>query len=220
MRNAILVLIIVVIGAIGFNYFRGASPTSESTPFGVTEGEDSSGYAQPSASSQRAVLDDGKPSGPDNSPPQELIKSIYDYDSTFSQSAQAAAQDMVSYYDRNSYLRWQSVHLDPKLILKGDYLKDGAMPKTLQISPFPDTTFVATQTQYNIMEHIASAIWTGSIEGSESGTVKITIVGGRENPGFVVRIFNGPQSIGISRVEKHTSYVAVESNPHQPGWVD
>lgn len=152
--------------------------------------------------------------------PKELVRSIYDYDLSYRQQAEAAAESMISYFDPKSYLRWTPVRLEPNSILQGDYLREGAMPQVVRVSPFPDVTYTATQTEYTIREFIDSAKWKGAIVGTDSGRIEITIVGGSRNPTMSIRIIDVPQSFGITPTDVPNTYVAIEANPNQPPWKD
>ena len=85
--------------------------------------------------------------------PQEIIKSVYDYDLEFRQRTEEAAERKVSEYDPNGYVRWRAVRIEPKTILRYSHLKSGAMPESIKLSLFPDKTYIAKETEYTIFEH-------------------------------------------------------------------
>lgn len=135
--------------------------------------------------------------------------------------AQAAAEDIVSYFDPNSYVRWRPLRLVPEAILVGDYRQKDAVRSRIKVSPFPDTSFLATKTSYTVDESTESAIWIGNLEGTLAGRIEITILAGFSPPQFIIRIFNSPQTIGISPTDDTANgYVAVERNPHQEPWTN
>jgi hypothetical protein len=144
------------------------------------------------------------------------VQSIYGYELDYRQKAQAAAEEYVAALSSEMILRWRAVRIDPANFLTGSYLINGSMPKTFQISPFPDTVFIVSETDYTIWEINESASWKGSIVGSDDGRVEISIVGGVTSPGFVIRIFDGPSVIGIAPLEGADQYIAMEGNPHAP----
>ena len=147
---------------------------------------------------------------------KELVRSIYDFGVEYRVRAVKSAEDSVQHYDRNSYLRWEPISVDPDSVLAGSYLIDGAMPESIAITPFPDISIVADQTDYVVMEHIQSATWKGSIRGTPNGQVEISIVGGVGNPGFVIRFLNYTNLISIHPTDDAGDvYIAIEGNPHQ-----
>lgn len=147
--------------------------------------------------------------------PREMLGSIYDADLAFRKAAQSASEDFVARLFPGAFTRWQAVHIDPDEFLTGSYLEEGSVPQSFTISPFPDQTFTVVETKYNIWDETESASWTGKLVATDDGTVDIGIVG-VEQPGFVIRIFNGPQTIEILPTEMPEVYVSVELNPHGP----
>lgn len=101
--------------------------------------------------------------GDENGRPKELVSSIYDYGLEYRQKATSAAENLIQHYPRESYNRWSPTRVDPFSILNGSYLEESAMPKTISVTPFPDISFVADQTDYLILEESYSAIWRGKI---------------------------------------------------------
>ena len=146
----------------------------------------------------------------------ELIGSVHDYGLQFRETAHRAAEELVGGFDPISMVRWRSVRLDPTEILDGSYLDKGAMPKSFQITPFPDTTFTVVESRYTIRSFTESAVWEGTVSGTDSGRVEISIVGGIDDPAFVIKIFNHPQFVSISATGPENAYVAIEGNPFQP----
>ena len=155
-----------------------------------------------------------QPQTANSSSPKELIGSIYDEELGYTQKAVEAAEDTISHFDTSSYLRWRPVRIDPKAYLNGSYLNDGSMPERIRISPFPDVSLIAVKSKYTIMQDIQSALWEGSIVGSDNGRVEITIVGGDSNPAFSVRIVQYPQVIQIFQTDISDVYLALETNPN------
>lgn len=152
----------------------------------------------------------------DGEPPREIVHSIYDNNLEYRQKAQAAAESYITPFTSDSIRRWRPVLVDPSDFLSGSYLDIGSVPETIQISPFPDISFTAVQSNYTIMESIESASWEGVIVGSDDGRIELNIVGGVDNPAFVIKIYYGPQIISISPTEAPDVYVAIEGNPFQP----
>lgn len=199
-----LLVAILTVGAVAFYFGSDSSTTLRST---LSESQHIAG--------QEASIELEQPSSGEETP-KEFVESIYDFGLEYRVVAIKAAEDMIQHYDRDSYLRWKAISIDPDSHLAGSYLKDGAMPKSIAVTPFPDVSIVADQTDYQVMEHIQSAIWTGSIRGTESGQVEISIVGGVGNPGFVIRFLNYPNLINIYPTEDVADvYIAVEGNPNQ-----
>jgi hypothetical protein len=146
--------------------------------------------------------------------PQEIIRSIYDYDLDFQQTAQAAAERVIEPFNPDSFSRWRPVRLETASFLTGSYLEDGSIKKTFQISPFPETIFTVVEKSYKIYGVQEQVTWEGSIVGTDNGTVHLAIVGGVDNPGFMFKIRNGPQIISVSPTDTSSAYVAIEANPH------
>lgn len=147
---------------------------------------------------------------------KELISSIYDYGPEYREKAIKAAEDLIQYYPRESYNRWRPIRVDPFSFLNGSYLEEGAMPKTISVTPFPSDSFVADQIQYTIFDgSTKGAIWRGKIRGSEIGQIEVSIGGGIESPDFLIRVMNYPNpTITISSTESSDVYMAVEVNPY------
>lgn len=171
---------------------------------------------------QGSVFDTGR-ARPEAKPPvdqesgtPEIIESIHEYDLAFRESAQATAENYVSPFSPESMLRWRPVVIEPSAILTDGYLQDGAVPKTFTISPFPDIKYSVTETKYAIRETTESVSWVGTIAGAERGRVEMKIVGGVDNPTFVIRIFADNRIISITPTNMQKVYVAVEGNPYQP----
>jgi hypothetical protein len=125
-----------------------------------------------------------------------------------------ASEEFVARLDPEQFTRWQAVQIEPDEFLDGSYLEEGSVPLFFTISPFPDETFAVVETKYTIRG--ASVSWAGKIIGSDAGRIQIHIVGGSEQPEFVIRIFNGPQTIAILSTEMPGVYVSLEGNPHGP----
>lgn len=148
--------------------------------------------------------------------PQEIVKSVHDNDLEFRTAAESAAEQKVSMFSPESVSRWRPVRLDPESILNGDLLEPGSMPNTIKISPFPDTTYVVSETKYTIRKHTGSISWTGKISGIENGTVEIHARGSVNSPTFSIKIFDPPRFFSITPTETDDAYLAIEGNPHQP----
>lgn len=150
--------------------------------------------------------------------PQEIIRSIYDFDRGFQESAQAAAEGFIAPFSPGSVIRWRPVRLEPGNFLTGSYLEDGSMRSSFQITPFPEAVFKVVEKKYTIRDWIESAHWEGSIVGSiyEYERVDITVVGGVDSPKFIIKIINGPQIISIVPTDTPDVYVAIEANPNRP----
>ncbi len=146
--------------------------------------------------------------------PTEAIGSIYDLGLEYSTAAVVAAQDHMDLYERDSYLRYEPVAISTESILQANYTDDRAVPDSLRISPFSDVSVIADRIDYQVMEHIQSALWVGSIRGHRRGTVEIAIVRGDSIPAFVVSFVNYPSAIRIVPTESGETYVAIEDNPH------
>jgi len=151
-----------------------------------------------------------------NSQPPEILKSIYEFDRDYQETAQRAAENYVALFWPGSVVRWRPVRLETEAFLSGSYLDDGAITTSFKISPFPDTVFTVVEDKYTIMKGAESLFWEGSIVGSDYGRVEITIVGGTETPGFIIRIIDGSKIFSIAPTETPDVYVALEGNPHQP----
>lgn len=147
--------------------------------------------------------------------PNELVRSIYDFDLAYSSKAVKAAEDLMQHHVREGYVRFEPIYVDPFSHLRGSYLEDGSMPTSISITPFQDISIVADQLDYQIMGHIQAAIWIGKIRGTENGQVEISIVGGETTPGFVIRFRNYPRLVSIYPTETDDVYIAVEGNPNQ-----
>lgn len=144
---------------------------------------------------------------------REMIRSIYDADLGFRKAAQQASEDYVARLDSERFTRWQAVRIEPDKFLDGSYLDEGSVPGSFTISPFPDETFVIAETKYTIRDAAESVSWAGEIVGTDAGRIEISIVGGKQ-PGFVIRIFNGPQIIAILPTQMPGVYVSLEGNPN------
>lgn len=98
----------------------------------------------------------------------------------------------------------------------GRPLEEGSVPQSFTISPFPDQMFTVVETKYTIREKTASASWVGKIVGTDDGRIEMGIVGRVEQPGFVIKIFDGPQTIAILPTDMPDVYVSLEGNPNAP----
>jgi len=148
--------------------------------------------------------------------PQEIVRSIYDYDLDYREAAQQAADSHIALFSSDSVTRYRPVRLEPSNFLTGSYLDEGSVATSFSISPFPDTTFTVVATKYTIREYTESASWEGAIVGSDDGRVLIKIIGGVDDPGFIIKITNGPQVISIVPTLTTDAYIALEGNPHRP----
>ena len=147
--------------------------------------------------------------------PTELFESIYDRGREYANRAQAASDDTISHFDQDSIARWRPVFLDVNALIDGEYLSEGSVPDTVRISPFPDISYVAIKTNYVISPNNSGAIWSGSIVGSENGTVQITVVGDESDPALVIRIYDYPRSFDIFQSSSPDVYMVLEGNPHR-----
>lgn len=172
---------------------------------GVT-GEDDSGVQVPAPESTAVVQQN-----------VQIADDIYDRDLAYRTRALASAENTMQHYDPDSYLRWRALNIEPGEHISGSYLSDNAMPKSISLTPFPDVSVIADQTNYQIFESSNGAIWTGKIRGPDNGSVEISIAGGESDPGFVIRFRNYSKIISIFPTDDDTGdvYVAVEGNPHQ-----
>ncbi len=146
----------------------------------------------------------------------EIIGSIYDYDIGYQERAVKAAEDFVALLSPESVLRWRAVRLKESVFVTDNYLAPNAVKKTFRISPFPSTEYAVTESRYMIRDETDTVSWKGSILGSETGRVELTIVGGVDKPGFFIRIIDGHQVISIFQTETPDVYVTLEGNPNQP----
>jgi len=193
---------------------RDSVPTNEQSVIGTAAATvDSTIEKETILSEPVAVI--GSPVSPQGEElPQEIIRSIYDYDLDFQQIAQAAAERVIEPFNPDSFSRWRPVRLETASFLTGSYLADGSIKKTFQISPFPESIFTVVEKSYKIYGVQEQVSWEGSIVGTDNGTVHLAIVGGVDNPGFMFTIRNGPQIISVSPTETTNAYVAIEANPH------
>jgi len=185
---------------------KAALPNTRETPMAVHDADEE----EQQTSKQHSVGEEAQQT------PREIVNSIYDYDLDYRINAQAAAERKVAPFSPDSVLRWRPVRIKPASILTGNYLEEESMPKSFQVTPFPDITVTVIEIKYTIMDHIEQASWEGAIVGSDHGRVEISIVGGVDNPAFVIKIINETQIISISPTEMPGAYVAIEGNPHQP----
>ena len=155
-------------------------------------------------------------------PPLEIIRSIYDYDRDFQEAALAATNRVIANYrnDPDILSRWKPVRLETANFLAGNYLDDGSIKKSFQISPFPDMTFTVVEKRYRILQKQRMLSWEGSIVGSDNGTVTLAIVPGKDTPWFSFKIRNGPQIISITSTDHPNTHVAMEINPHYEWNID
>lgn len=147
--------------------------------------------------------------------PKELISSIYDFGPDYRDLATRVVEDTIQHYDPSSYVRWSPVRIEPLSYLNWSYLEEDALPNAISITLFPDVSYVATQTEYQIFSDSEGAIWYGSIHGSEDGRVEITIVGGARNPSFVIRVIDHPNLYQVFPTDAPNVYMVVEPNPNQ-----
>lgn len=212
MRYVFIAAIIIGLCYVGYEYFK--EPPPQLNPTSV---EQQTPRSAPVADEQEQQTSKQHSAGEEaQEAPREIVKSIYDYDLEYRTNAQAAAERMVAPFSPDSVMRWRPVRIEPASILTGSYLEAGSMPKSFQISPFPDTTFTVTETKYSIRDFTESVSWKGAIVGSDDGRVEISIVGGVDNPAFVIKIRNETQIISISPTEMPGAYIAIEGNPYQP----
>ena len=142
----------------------------------------------------------------------ELIHAIAEYDIEYQTRAKTIAQDQMQHWPDESYVRWRPVRIEPSVVLNHDFLKAGAMPASLSLSPFPDTRIYARQTKYTAFEHINQALWEGTIPNSDHGTVRVTIVGMDEGTAFVINVWNPPNTYHIAASDSLDVYVAIEGH--------
>jgi len=212
-RPATVLVTAIVIAIVGILSWRYWPDRSQLPPSAVSETRHNGDMAEPTV--DEASTDLEQPSSGEEAT-KELVESIYDFGLEYRARAVKAAEDRMQHYDRDSYLRWEPISIDPASHLTGSYLKNGAMPESIAITPFPDISIVADQVDYHVMEHIQGAIWKGSIRGTENGQVEISIVGGVETPGFVIRFLNYPSLVNIHPTDDSGDfYIAVEGNPNQ-----
>ena len=140
----------------------------------------------------------------------ELVHSISEYGVDYQSRAEAIAMDQMQHWPDESFVRWRTVRVHPDEILKHDFLKPGAMPTSLTLSPFEDTIFHVRQTRYVTFDHINQSLWEGEILGSEHSRVEIAIIGLDEGPAFVIKIGNPPNNYSISPTDSLDVYIAME----------
>lgn len=207
MKRLLIIVVIVLAGYTGYEYLQGLQPVPARTVEQQT-------VPLAAANERPAAINSNNHGGREN--PREMVGSIYDADLAFRKAAQLASEDLVARLDPERFMRWQAVHIEPDEFLEGSYLVAGSVPRSFTISPFPDLTFTVVETDYTVRDETESASWTGKIVGTDVGTVDISIVGGVEQPGFEIRIFNNPQIIAIVSTEMPGVYVSMEGNPHAP----
>jgi len=151
----------------------------------------------------------------DLSSPQ-LVRSIHESDKGVREAAQHAAENFVKNFEVGQLLRWEPVRISPYEFLNGSYLKQGSVPRMFEISLFRNLNFVVSETKYEISEHIAAATWTGVIGGNQDSRVEIGIVGGIDQPGFLIKIAIGTQRFSVQPTDTRDIYVAMEINPNGP----
>ena len=153
-------------------------------------------------------------------PGPELIHSISEYQIEYQTRAESVANELMQHWPKESYVRWRPVRIKPREVLNGDFLKSGAMPTLLRLSPFPDIELDARQTRYTAFEHINQALWEGAIVDSDDSSVRITIVGWEEEPAFVIDVWNSPNKYHIFATDSLDVYVAVEVRVNAQGTLD
>ena len=153
-------------------------------------------------------------------PGPELIHSISEYEIEYQTRAESVANELMQHWPKESYVRWRPVRIEPGEVLKGDFLKSGAMPTSLRLSPFPDIELFVHQTGYAAFEHINQALWDGAVLDSDDSSVRITIVGVVEGIGFVIDVWNSPNKYHIFATDSLDVYVAVEVRVNAQGTLD
>ncbi len=150
---------------------------------------------------------------------QQVIHDISKFDSSFQDRARAIVEEKMSRYPEETYLRWRPVQIDPDDVLREHYLEPDAMPASLWLSPFSDVNLFAkrreyTPLRYSKFDYANSAIWEGHIDGDENTSVRITVVGSEDGPGFVIEISDPPRKYSVRPTDERDVYVAIEQRMH------
>lgn len=153
---------------------------------------------------------ESEPDSPATTPYQEIVHSISEYDVEYQNRARAVAEEMMSHWPEESYVRWRPVRIEPSEVLQDEILSDSAMPELLQLTLYPDTIVSAQKTRYKYMEETGGAIWEGVIPGFELSRVEIGIVTATGDTAFVIRIWDSPKHYYILATDYPDVYVALE----------
>lgn len=145
----------------------------------------------------------------------EIVRSIYDFDRDFTDAAQQAAEQYIAVIPHTYISRWKAISLDVESFLSGSYLEDGAIARKFILTPFPDKSFVVTESTVSVMEDVESVVWRGILDGTQGGRVEITIVGGIDNPYISMKIFEDNELYSIVPTEVPGAYVAIKGNQHE-----
>jgi hypothetical protein len=140
----------------------------------------------------------------------ELVHSIKEYDIEYQSRAEAVTNELMQHWPKESYVRWRPVRIDPSEFLNGDSLVFGAMPTSLRLSPFPDVELNVHLTKFNAVDHMDAAAWTGEVVNSRSSYVRISLIGMRVGPAFLIKIWNPPNKYQLFATDSLDVYVAVE----------
>ena len=212
-KSSIFLAVITVV-AIWFGYMyaneseRATSPEPSDTP-PVSMAKEKSELIADSLS--KNVSNSSSTGG---SQPLEFAESIYSFDLNFRQRAQQAAENAIAQYSPESLTRWRPMRFEPSEFISGDYLDENSIPISFQVTPFPDATFTVFRTKLLVMERTESVIWEGNLGDGTDTKVEMTIVGGAEMPGVILKIIQGTHVFSLVPTDEPNVYVALENNPN------
>lgn len=148
----------------------------------------------------------------------ELFRSIQSLSLQDQLVAEGAAQSTAQSYSPDTFIRWNPILITDKRMFF-DEVEDGDeityIPrKTVILSPFPGTTFVAENRRFRTDSLGFS--WRGEIVSGGTGRVSIKLLNvGHGVHHVVVSILSDGGAFRVQRTKKTPYYVALEQNPHR-----
>ena len=117
-------------------------------------------------------------------------------------------------HDMSGVLRWEAVTLDPTDFVSGDILQSTSFAEEFLITPFSDVTFRAKKTKFMPHPYTSSATWEGELDDGTNGSIKLSLLRGRENPITIIRIRAGTSSYVMVAIDVPDVYVSMEIDPY------
>ncbi len=151
--------------------------------------------------------------------PKEIIRSLSDADRDFRDLALAEVERYIRDFDADgdSVLRWESVWIDEGDLIAGSLLDAGAVATEFRISPFPQLSFKATQTEYRVWEVNNQASWHGVLDDGSAGSIHVTIQSDEQGrPLFLFRLRTAQHDIAVAPTNVYGVYIAMDANRHGP----
>jgi len=154
-----------------------------------------------------------------SSEPKEILRSLDDADRGFRDSALAEVERYIQDFDAdgNSVLRWQPVWIDEGDLVAGNHLDEGAVASEFRISPFPQLSFKATQTEYRVWEVNNQASWHGVLDDGDAGSIHVTVQSDEQGrPVFLFRLRTEQHDIAVAATNVYGAYIAMDANRDGP----